>query len=117
MTTSISGTTKETTEESSVAYTSVLSTVQTSTAGVFSTASGSSIISSSLGVTRYTSSFTDVSEMMFSNATRLQTLLSSAPVSIFTSETDHTTTICHTFPQEPFTPVNNETTRTTTSTP
>ncbi|CAF4476649.1 unnamed protein product, partial [Rotaria sp. Silwood2] len=117
MTTYIGDTTKAPTEESSFAFTSVLSTVQTSTIGEFSTASESSITSSSLDVTRYTNTFTNVSEIMFSNATRLQTLLSSAPVSIFTSETDHTTTICHTFPHEAFTPVYSETTRTTTSTP
>ncbi|CAF4753287.1 unnamed protein product, partial [Rotaria sp. Silwood2] len=115
MTASTGDTTKESTEQSSFASTSTLNTSQSSTVNSISTASGSSI-TSSLDATRYTSSLMNVSEMMFSNTTRLQTVLSSVPVSVFTSETDYTTTICHTFPRELFTPVIGETTTTTTTT-
>ncbi|CAF3607032.1 unnamed protein product [Rotaria socialis] len=103
-------TTIESTEQSSSLATSKINTDQSSTAGAFSTEGGTPMKSSSFYGTGYTSSYIDVTEMILSDTTRLQTLLSSVPVVVFTSTTYHTTTICHTFPRELFTSINSETT-------
>ena len=62
-------------------------------------------------VSKNTNRWLGIREIMFSSPTRLQSILSSAPVSVFTSETDHTTTICFSLSNELITSQFRETTR------
>ena len=60
------------------------------------------MMGTSSSIIKYTSSSLDILEIISSSSTHFQNILSSAPVSIVTSETDHTTTICYSYPSTSF---------------